>query len=132
MIWPPQITRRDLVLIAQTLQRPLRLSAMPLGFEARNGSVALWVRSMCNLYSVTKNQAAIRDLFKVGRDTAGNLPPLPAIFPGERELIMTLRAARVRTRPPRPMQPEVVATVRYIPYGSKLAVSESRGCHENR
>ena len=54
---------------------------------------------MCNLYSVTKNQAAIRDLFKVGRDTAGNLPPLPAIFPdqmapivrindGERELIM--------------------------------------------
>jgi hypothetical protein len=92
MIWPPQITRRDLVLIAQTLQRPLRLSAMPLGFEARNGSVALWVRSMCNLYSVTKNQAAIRDLFKVGRDTAGNLPPLPAIFPGERELIMTLRA----------------------------------------
>jgi len=54
---------------------------------------------MCNLYSMTKNQAAIRDLFKVGRDTAGNLPPLPAIFPdymapvvrvseGERELIM--------------------------------------------
>src|SRR5258708_30042981 len=27
----------------------LRLSAMPLGFEARNGSVALQVRSMCNL-----------------------------------------------------------------------------------
>ena len=54
---------------------------------------------MCNLYSMTKNQAAIRDLFKIGRDTTGNLPPLPAIFPdqmapvvrvseGERELIM--------------------------------------------
>ena len=38
---------------------------------------------MCNLSSVPKNQAAIRDLFKVGRDTAGNLPPLPAIFPDQ-------------------------------------------------
>lgn len=35
---------------------------------------------LCNLYSITKNQAAIRELFKVGRDTSGNLPPLPAIF----------------------------------------------------
>jgi putative SOS response-associated peptidase YedK len=36
---------------------------------------------MCNLYSMTTNQKAIRDLFKVTLDTAGNLPPLPAIFP---------------------------------------------------
>jgi putative SOS response-associated peptidase YedK len=54
---------------------------------------------MCNLYSITKNQDAIRRLFKVTRDSAGNLPPLPAIFPdglapvirmqdGERELTM--------------------------------------------
>src|SRR5208282_3447667 len=55
---------------------------------------------MCNLYSVTKNQSAIRDLFAVKRDRAGNLPPLSAIFPdqmapiirvasdGERELVM--------------------------------------------
>jgi FtsP/CotA-like multicopper oxidase with cupredoxin domain len=54
---------------------------------------------MSNLYSITKKQAAIRDLFKVVRDTTGNLPPLPAIFPdqvapvvrineGERELTM--------------------------------------------
>jgi hypothetical protein len=26
---------------------------------------------MCNLYSITKNQAAIRDLFKVAYDTTG-------------------------------------------------------------
>src|SRR5512132_1828333 len=32
----------------------------PLAFEARNGSAALQVRVMCNLYSMT--------LFKVGRD----------------------------------------------------------------
>ena len=48
---------------------------------------------------MTTNQKAIRDLFNIGRDTTGNLPPLPAIFPdqvapvvrmneGERELTM--------------------------------------------
>ena len=54
---------------------------------------------MCNLYSVTKGQSAIRDLFSVRHDRAGNLPPLPAVFPdqmapivrvepvGERELV---------------------------------------------
>jgi putative SOS response-associated peptidase YedK len=72
---------------------------MPLEFEVRNGFRALPVRSMCNLYSITRNQAAIRDLFKVSRDTTGNLPVLPAIFPdgtapvvrvneGQRELTM--------------------------------------------
>ncbi|MDF2812796.1 MAG: putative response-associated peptidase [Microvirga sp.] len=28
-----------------------------------------------------KGQQAIRDLFRVGRDLTGNLPPLPGIFP---------------------------------------------------
>ena len=36
---------------------------------------------MCNLYSVTTNQAAIRNLFKVTKDSAGNLPPMPGVFP---------------------------------------------------
>jgi putative SOS response-associated peptidase YedK len=36
---------------------------------------------MCNLYSITKNQDAIRRLFGVVLDRSGNLPPLPAIFP---------------------------------------------------
>jgi putative SOS response-associated peptidase YedK len=36
---------------------------------------------MCNLYSMTKNQAAIRALFKVDRDSTGNLPSMPGIFP---------------------------------------------------
>lgn len=55
---------------------------------------------MCNLYSVTKGQQAIRELVKATRDLTGNLPPLPAIFPdklapivrtapdGVRELVM--------------------------------------------
>ncbi|MGM4927662.1 SOS response-associated peptidase [Tardiphaga sp. 619_E2_N8_5] len=36
---------------------------------------------MCNLYSMTKNQAAIRQLFAVTKDSAGNLPSMPGIFP---------------------------------------------------
>src|ERR1043166_3938611 len=55
---------------------------------------------MCNLYSVTKSQDAIRQLVKAIRDLTGNLPPLPAVFPnraapvvrvapdGVRELVM--------------------------------------------
>jgi putative SOS response-associated peptidase YedK len=55
---------------------------------------------MCNLYSVTKGQQAIREFTEAALDTTGNLPPMPAIFPdgmapvvrntsdGERELTM--------------------------------------------
>jgi len=55
---------------------------------------------MCNLYSLTKGQKAIRDLANAMVDRAGNMPSLPAIFPngkapivralrsGERELLM--------------------------------------------
>lgn len=39
------------------------------------------VSPMCNLYSVTKGQAAIIELTKAMRDTTGNLPPQPSIFP---------------------------------------------------
>ncbi|MBR1221466.1 hypothetical protein JQ557_25930 [Bradyrhizobium sp. U87765 SZCCT0131] len=36
---------------------------------------------MCTLYSITTNQEAIRRLFGVTKDSAGNLPPMPAVFP---------------------------------------------------
>ena len=36
---------------------------------------------MCNLYSLTKSQDAIRQLIHALADTTGNLPPLPGIFP---------------------------------------------------
>ena len=54
---------------------------------------------ICNLYSLTKSQDAIRRITKAMRDTTGNLPPLPGVFPdyeapivrtgedGERELV---------------------------------------------
>lgn len=37
---------------------------------------------MCNLYSITTAQEAVRRFFRVERDFAGNLPPLPSVFPG--------------------------------------------------
>ncbi len=36
---------------------------------------------MCNLYSLTSNQQAIRELARAWKDNTGNLPPLPGIFP---------------------------------------------------
>jgi putative SOS response-associated peptidase YedK len=36
---------------------------------------------MCNLYSITTNQAAIANLFRRMNQYVGNLPPMPGIFP---------------------------------------------------
>lgn len=36
---------------------------------------------MCNLYSITKGQAAIIAWTRAMRDTTGNLPPIPGVFP---------------------------------------------------
>ena len=36
---------------------------------------------MCNLYSITKSQDAVRRWFGTARDMAGNLPPLPDVYP---------------------------------------------------
>jgi hypothetical protein len=46
-----------------------------------DASEALQVRSMCNLYSITTNQAAIIALFRVINRYVGNLPPMPGVFP---------------------------------------------------
>jgi putative SOS response-associated peptidase YedK len=54
---------------------------------------------MCNLYSITTNQEAIRALFRVMNRYVGNLPPMPGVFPdypapvvrnagAERELVL--------------------------------------------
>jgi putative SOS response-associated peptidase YedK len=36
---------------------------------------------MCNLYSITTNQAAIIALFRVINHYVGNLPPMTGVFP---------------------------------------------------
>jgi putative SOS response-associated peptidase YedK len=38
---------------------------------------------MCNLYSVTKSQDAIRRLFGAAFDSTGNLPSMPSVFPDQ-------------------------------------------------
>jgi putative SOS response-associated peptidase YedK len=39
---------------------------------------------MCNLYSLTKGQQAIRELTRALHDRSGNLPPMPGIYPDTR------------------------------------------------
>jgi len=36
---------------------------------------------MCNLYSMTRGQQAIREFARVMSDRTGNLPPFPGVFP---------------------------------------------------
>jgi putative SOS response-associated peptidase YedK len=36
---------------------------------------------VCNLYSITTNQAAIIALFRIMNRYVGNLPPMPGVFP---------------------------------------------------
>ena len=38
---------------------------------------------MCNLYSLTKGQAALREWFRAWHDRTGNLPLFPGIFPDQ-------------------------------------------------
>jgi putative SOS response-associated peptidase YedK len=43
---------------------------------------------MCNLYSITTNQAAIIALFRVVNRYVGNLAPMPGVFPDYQALIV--------------------------------------------
>jgi putative SOS response-associated peptidase YedK len=47
---------------------------------------------VCNLYSLTKGQAAIREIARAMRDTTGNLPLFPSVFPDQ--MAPVVRTAR--------------------------------------
>ena len=49
---------------------------------------------MCNLYSITTNQAAISALFRVINRYVGNLPPMPAVFPDYPALVIRNAGAK--------------------------------------
>jgi hypothetical protein len=51
---------------------------------------------MCNLYSETKGQAAIRGLFRAAHDRTGNIPAFPGIFPDQLAPIVRNNADRER------------------------------------
>ena len=48
---------------------------------SRGGARCANHRFMCNLYSITTNQAAIIALFRVINRYVRNLPPMPGVFP---------------------------------------------------
>jgi putative SOS response-associated peptidase YedK len=52
--------------------------------------------AICNLYSITRSQDAMRRLFAIRRDLAGNLPLLPAVFPDT--LVPVIRLSRAGER----------------------------------
>lgn len=49
---------------------------------------------MCNLYSITKNQDAIRRMFAVTSDMSGNLPAMPAVFPDQEAPVVRSNAGQ--------------------------------------
>ena len=53
---------------------------------------------MCNLYSITTNQAAIAALFRVVNRYVGNLAPMPGDFRG-RDASYLAPPAQIRTGP---------------------------------
>lgn len=70
---------------------------------------------MCNLFSNTTNQEAIRRLFRVERDLIGNLPPMPGIFPDYPAPIIRVAADGIRE----------LGMARWGMPGSKQAVFEA-------
>jgi putative SOS response-associated peptidase YedK len=59
-----------------------------------SGDAIKMVGGMCNLYSMTKGPAAIRELLKILQefDLTGNMEPLPAIFPNRKAPIVRVGA----------------------------------------
>ena len=53
------------------------------------------VRSMCDLYSITTNQEAIRAVFRVINPYVGNLPSMPGVFPDYPAPVIAMRARQV-------------------------------------
>jgi putative SOS response-associated peptidase YedK len=60
------------------------------------GDAIKTVDCMCNLYSITKGPAAIRELAKAMRDLTGNLEPSPAVFPNRMAPVVRVAPDGVR------------------------------------
>jgi len=50
---------------------------------------------MCDLYSITTNQEAIRAVFRVINPYVGNLPSMPGVFPDYPAPVIAMRARQV-------------------------------------
>ena len=84
-----RITRLSLLLSAQTATAVFMPAQMAIPITPR--SSLAWrsfnqnpddgAQTLCNLYSITTNQAAIIALFRVVNRYVGNLAPMPGVFP---------------------------------------------------
>ena len=72
---------------------------------------------MCNLYSITTNQAAISALFRVVNRYVGNLAPMPGVFPD-------YKAPIVRTG----AEGRELATARYAVVAARTDGSHEETC----
>ena len=84
---------------------------------------------MCNLYSVTRSQQAIRDLTRAMVDRTGNLPPLPGIYPDYRAPIVRNGSEGrelVLARWGMPTPPQYLATKTRKPKASDSGVTNIR------
>src|SRR5271166_4364584 len=68
-----------------------RLDGRRIRFAFPMGRLSGIVPCMCNLYSLTQGQAAIRDFFRLIHDRVGNLPALAAVFPDQMAPIVRSR-----------------------------------------
>ena len=84
-----RITRLSLLLSAQTatavfmpvqMATPITPCSSP-AWRAFNPNPDDGTQNLCNLYSITTNQAAIVALFRVVNRYVGNLAPMPGVFP---------------------------------------------------
>ena len=66
---------------------------------------------MCNLYSISTNQAAISALFRVVNRYVGNLAPMPGVFPDyTAPIVRTGAEVAKRARQTRPDLPIIFAS----------------------
>jgi putative SOS response-associated peptidase YedK len=89
---------------------------------------------MCNLYSVYSTQATMRKTFGVTRDKAGNLPPLPGIFPDQMAPIVRLadgESELLQMRWGFPPLPRRLATIRLRTCAMWPRRSGARGSSRN-
>ena len=71
---------------------------------------------MCNLYSITTNQAAIIALFRVVNRYVGNLAPMPGVFPDYQAPIVRTGAEGREAR--------------HREMGHAIVVEGADGCHQ--
>jgi hypothetical protein len=87
---------------------------------------------MCNLYSITKNQDAVRRLFNVAKDSVGNLASMPGVFPDyEAPVVRNAECGRelIKMRWGMPPPPQYGGAPPYDRCGNRRSCAGRTRCH---